>query len=162
MAFAPDGRYLALGGANDEINLYDLERGGPVHRVRMPIDEVTALAFSPDGQTLAAASSATATSSSGTSRPADRGRPCGPFVPGSQHRLHARWSIDRFGGKGESRDPDLGPVPRSAQDPWTCQAARSPRSPARRMVRNWRLSANGTRFTSGNGALDSSTDESRE
>jgi WD40 repeat protein len=58
MAFSRDGRSLAVGGAKADIFLFDVEAGGAERPLRIPIrySSVKGLAFSPDGQTLAASS----------------------------------------------------------------------------------------------------------
>jgi len=65
-AFAPGGKQFALAmlvgfgaGAASEVVLYDWESGKPAGKFRGGTGGVTALAFSPDGKTLAAASSDT-------------------------------------------------------------------------------------------------------
>jgi WD40 repeat protein len=56
LSFSADGRFLAVGGTEPDIRLFDLKTAGPERRLGMPICCVRALAFSPDGQTLAATS----------------------------------------------------------------------------------------------------------
>ncbi len=56
LAFSHDGRYLALGGTEPDITLLDLWCPGTERRLGIPICRVRALAFSPDGRTLAATS----------------------------------------------------------------------------------------------------------
>jgi WD40 repeat protein len=58
LAFSPDGRSLAVGGAEPDIFLYDVEAGGAGRPLGMPIRDVCAkgLAFAPDGRSLAASS----------------------------------------------------------------------------------------------------------
>jgi WD40 repeat protein len=56
-AFAPDGQLLAIGGIEPDIILYDLRSHDAGHPLGMPIREVKALVFSPDGHILAATSS---------------------------------------------------------------------------------------------------------
>jgi WD40 repeat protein len=51
--WSPDGRLLAAGGADDRIYLYDAEDGAPYDVLTGHADLVTAVAFSPDGATLA-------------------------------------------------------------------------------------------------------------
>jgi WD40 repeat protein len=55
-AFSPDGRHLALGGFGPDITLCDLETEGAEDPLKMPIANITTLAFSSDGRILAAAS----------------------------------------------------------------------------------------------------------
>jgi hypothetical protein len=55
LAFAPDGRTLALGG--DKVRLCDPETGQVRHTLRWDTGFLTGLAFSPDGTVLAASSS---------------------------------------------------------------------------------------------------------
>jgi WD40 repeat protein/serine/threonine protein kinase len=52
MAFAPDGRRLAV-GMGEEVRLWDLRDGTSCVRLRWQASAVRALAFSPDGQVLA-------------------------------------------------------------------------------------------------------------
>ena len=59
LSFAPGGQLLAIGGSRPEIILCDLQSNGAVLPLMMPIPDTIALAFSPDGQTLAATSSQT-------------------------------------------------------------------------------------------------------
>ncbi len=54
MQFAPGGRYLAVGTADGRIRLWELESRKPISALLGP-GPVGALAFSPDGETLAAA-----------------------------------------------------------------------------------------------------------
>jgi WD40 repeat protein len=61
LAFAPDGRSLALGGAEPDITVCDLGSERPERVLKIPTGETRALAFSPDGRTLAAASNPTGT-----------------------------------------------------------------------------------------------------
>jgi WD40 repeat protein len=56
LAFGPKSQLLALGGAEPDIILCDLESKGAARPLKMPIQDTWLLAFSPDGQTLAAAS----------------------------------------------------------------------------------------------------------
>ncbi|TDD70350.1 hypothetical protein E1293_34870 [Actinomadura darangshiensis] len=69
MAFSPDGRYLATGGgtrtetatpvANGKVQLWDVRTGRPIADLGDSPQEVSSLAFSPDGHTLAAGVGAT-------------------------------------------------------------------------------------------------------
>jgi WD40 repeat protein len=56
VAFAPDGRSLALGGNEPGIIVCDLGTKGAERPLKIPIRATSALAFSPDGRTLAATS----------------------------------------------------------------------------------------------------------
>ncbi len=56
-AFSPDGRWLAIGGSEPDVILYDLRSPDAKHLPGMPVGGVTALAFSPDCRMLAASSS---------------------------------------------------------------------------------------------------------
>jgi eukaryotic-like serine/threonine-protein kinase len=58
LALAPDGRRYAFGGANvfSFIRLFDATNAEPVAQFTGHLDEVRALAFAPDGRTLASAS----------------------------------------------------------------------------------------------------------
>jgi WD40 repeat protein len=56
LSFSPEGRFLAVGGIEPDIRLFDLETAGTERPLGMPIRCVRALAYSPDGRTLAATS----------------------------------------------------------------------------------------------------------
>jgi WD40 repeat protein len=56
VAFAPDGRSLALGGTEPGLLVCDLGPEGAERPVKIPIRAASALASSPDGRTLAATS----------------------------------------------------------------------------------------------------------
>ena len=56
LSFSADGRFLAVGGIEPDVRLFDLKTAGPGRRLGMPIHRVRALAYSPDGRTLAATS----------------------------------------------------------------------------------------------------------
>jgi WD40 repeat protein len=56
VAFAPDGRSLALGGFESDVILCDLAATGAERPMGMAIEQTKALVFSPDGRTLAAGS----------------------------------------------------------------------------------------------------------
>jgi WD40 repeat protein len=61
VAFSPDGRFLVAGGHERGVIRFDLERDGAAQALPVPIAGVMALAFSPDGQTLAATTNLDAT-----------------------------------------------------------------------------------------------------
>jgi WD40 repeat protein len=56
IAFAPDGKSLALGGDDPDITWCDLGSKGTGRPLGMSIHQTSALAFAPDGRTLAATS----------------------------------------------------------------------------------------------------------
>ena len=56
LAFSPDGKTLAAGGADNVIRIWDVETGKPLHSIEQHADWVLALAFSPDGERLASGS----------------------------------------------------------------------------------------------------------
>ncbi len=56
VAFSPDSRFLALGGAGPGVILCDLKPGGTQRHLGLPVNRITTIAFSPDGQALVAAS----------------------------------------------------------------------------------------------------------
>lgn len=58
LAFDADGTMLATGSTNHEVRLWRVEDGSMVTTLGNPTEAVVDLAFSPDGQTLAAASDA--------------------------------------------------------------------------------------------------------
>lgn len=57
VAFSPDGKTLATGGADRVVSLWDLGNGREAIRYVGHADSVRALAFSPDGKTLASGAS---------------------------------------------------------------------------------------------------------
>ncbi len=56
VAFTPDGRRLAMTGADREVTIWDAETGRQLFTLAKQDDAVTFVAFSPDGQVLASAS----------------------------------------------------------------------------------------------------------
>ena len=56
VAVTPDGRFLAIGGIESGITLWDLEQENDKQTELLPQKWVAAMAFSPDGRSLAAAS----------------------------------------------------------------------------------------------------------
>jgi WD40 repeat protein len=52
--FSPDGRFLAIGGIREGLILRDLRPDSKMQILPVPIERVTAIAFSPDSNTLAA------------------------------------------------------------------------------------------------------------
>jgi WD40 repeat protein len=57
VAFSPDGHWLAVGALQQGISLYDRGSSDVEPAFGIPFDAVTAMAFSPDGRILGAASS---------------------------------------------------------------------------------------------------------
>jgi WD40 repeat protein/tRNA A-37 threonylcarbamoyl transferase component Bud32 len=55
LAFSPDGRLLATGGANCQIHLWNLDKGAELSVLLGHADQVRDLCFSPDGRWLASA-----------------------------------------------------------------------------------------------------------
>jgi WD40 repeat protein/serine/threonine protein kinase len=56
VAFAPDGRSLALGGHSGTVSVHDAESGDELATIKAHTDIVSGVAYSPDGRTLAATS----------------------------------------------------------------------------------------------------------
>src|SRR5262249_2011586 len=54
VAVAPDGRTVALGNQDNSIRVHDATTGKELHKLSGPTNGAVALAFSPDGKTLAA------------------------------------------------------------------------------------------------------------
>jgi RNA polymerase sigma factor (sigma-70 family) len=60
VAVSPDGRLVASGGYDQVIQLWDMATGKPIRTLSYPPqDHIFAVAFSPDGQTLASSSTGT-------------------------------------------------------------------------------------------------------
>jgi WD40 repeat protein len=55
MAFAPDGKTVAVADTLGSITLWDLDRSTPVRLIHSEGDELRQLAFTPDGDAIAAA-----------------------------------------------------------------------------------------------------------
>jgi WD40 repeat protein len=53
LAFSADSRFLACGGLSTGITLYDLASDAAARTLAVPVDRVRAIAFAPDGRTLA-------------------------------------------------------------------------------------------------------------
>jgi WD40 repeat protein len=56
VAFSPDGHRLAIAGEEPDVLLCDLDREGRGRHLGIPVRQVSALRFSPDGRTLAVSS----------------------------------------------------------------------------------------------------------
>jgi WD40 repeat protein len=55
LAFRPDGKWLASGGDDQCVILWNIERDKPMRRIEGLGDDVRAVVFSPDNKRLAAA-----------------------------------------------------------------------------------------------------------
>ena len=53
MAFAPDGKTLAVESSDNAVQIWDMQSGELLRTVLKPESEINALCFAPDGQTLA-------------------------------------------------------------------------------------------------------------
>ncbi len=53
VAFSPDGRALAAGGADGVVHLWEVATGQELRRFEGHLDEITCVAFAPDGKALA-------------------------------------------------------------------------------------------------------------
>ena len=56
VAYSPDGRWIASGGADKTARIWDAHSGAPVRVLTGHDDDVWSVAFSPDGSLLATAS----------------------------------------------------------------------------------------------------------
>src|SRR5262245_25986391 len=56
VAFSPDGKQLATGGADDNVMIWDAMSGELLATLKGHEDSVLGVAFSPDGKSLASAS----------------------------------------------------------------------------------------------------------
>ena len=55
IAFSPDGKTLAAGGANGVLRLWDTTAGKPIYKIAAHSSIINAVAWSPNGQTIASA-----------------------------------------------------------------------------------------------------------
>jgi WD40 repeat protein len=53
VAFSPDGKIVAAGGADGHIRLWDVQTGNLIETLEGHTDQIYSIAFSPDGKTLA-------------------------------------------------------------------------------------------------------------